>query len=415
MADGGFFGTFGRGFGGGLTLGAQLGMQNLQLDLQQEHEQRTEKIADRKAVIDTYAGLSNILNAKVSPAVKKVLTKNYLEQISTMTGKPVDPTVVDVLTKGDETDHSMILKGLGAFLSENQQVGAAHLMDALGDPQEAMKLVQQGTEISNKREDNERQARQAQSMETSRQVTQAEQHRHNLSQEGISGAHLGIARANLGLRQQEVAIAKSTAKSTNPTEVVSGELFNKPYSQLGQDERAQVNQRVRQEGLQRIREQGAMSAQNRPLPAQQTEELADMQSSLDMLKYVEQQFDPKFVGPMRGGVGGWVMEKTGGMSDQEINFRKSASTYENILTKVRSGAAVNAQESIRLQKEVPLPSDRPEQLRGKLRISRKILENALKRRQEALHASGYGQVPSFGGGGRGPVEVMPGVTVEEIE
>jgi hypothetical protein len=156
-----------------------------------------------------------------------------------------------------------------------------------------------------------------------------------------------------------------------------------------------VNDRVSAESLERAQQMGAVQAGQRATPAQQTEELAAMQSSLDTLDFIEQKLNDEFVGPVRGGMQAYAMEKAGGMSEQEIDFRAALASYENILTLLRSGAAVTASESVRLTRETPKATDRPEQLRGKLRTARQILQNAMKRRKEALVTGGYGQVPTF--------------------
>jgi hypothetical protein len=223
------------------------------------------------------------------------------------------------------------------------------------------------------------------------QQQQAATERHQRAQEGISAGNLAVSRANLGLRQQELSLSKSS----NPAERYAAEMFDQPFNRLTTAQRAQVNDRVSAESLERAQQMGAVQAGQRATPAQQTEELAAMQSSLDTLDFIEQKLNDEFVGPVRGGMQAYAMEKAGGMSEQEIDFRAALASYENILTLLRSGAAVTASESVRLTRETPKATDRPEQLRGKLRTARQILQNAMKRRKEALVTGGYGQVPTF--------------------
>jgi hypothetical protein len=256
-----------HGFQQGFGMGTQLGLRGMDmqrqdalLQLQQEREVRQAQMADRKAGIDAYAGLSNILSAKMSKGMKNVIAKQYLTHIGEVTGKPIDPTVIEAMLKGDDEDHQMIIKGLGAFMSENQQVGAGLLLDALQDPQEAMKLITQGVEISNKREDNERQQRAQQATEAHRQQQLGLQERHQMAQERISAGHLGVAQANLGLRRQEAAATIGAAKSTNPAERFAGEMFDAPYGKLAPEQRAQVNKRIQEESLERVREEGKAKA-----------------------------------------------------------------------------------------------------------------------------------------------------------
>jgi hypothetical protein len=391
-----------EGFSHGLNLGSQLGLRGMEqqrqdaiLQLQQQHQARQEQIADRKAGIDAYAGLANILNAKMSKGMKSVLTKQYMTHIGEVTGKPIDPTVIDALTRGDDEDHAMIVKGLGAFMSENQQVGAGLLLDALQDPQEAMKLITQGVEIANKREDNARQQRAQEATEGYRQQQLSQQERHQRTMEGISGGHLSVAQANLALRRQEAAASIGAAKSTNPAERFAGEMFDAPYGKLDQDQRAQVNERLRQEMLELAREKGAIEAGNRPLPAQQAEELAGVQGNIDLLGKIESMFDPGFVGPIRGRLA-TVGETAGvGLSDAELDFRTNMDTYTNMLTNLRAGSAQSVQEIARLKREAPQATDTPEKLRSKLKASKEIWGNILQRRSESLKGSGYGQVPAF--------------------
>jgi hypothetical protein len=389
------------------------------LQYKQAHDARVEKIADRKAGIDAYAGLSNILSAKMSKGMKNVIAKQYLTHIGEVTGKPIDPTVIEAMLKGDDEDHQMIIKGLGAFMSENQQVGAGLLLDALQDPQEAMKLITQGVEISNKREDNERLARQEKATEAHRQQQLSQTERHQMAQERISAGHLGVAQAGLGLRRAEAAATIGAAKSTNPAERFAAEMFDAPYGKLAPEQRGQVNERLRQEQLELAREKGAIEAGNRPLPAQQAEELAGVQGNIDLLGQIESLFNPAYVGPVRGRISG-LAETTGvgGLSAEELDFRSNMDTYTNMLTNLRAGAAQSAQEIARLKREAPQAIDTPEKLRSKLKTSKEIWGNILQRRGESLKGSGYGQVPSFGPSQaptrRQPIEVIPGVTVEEI-
>jgi hypothetical protein len=398
MAEDRILSGFQQGFGVGSQLGLRgmdMQRQDALLQLQQEREERQATIADRKAGIDAYAGLSNILSAKMSKGMKNVIAKQYLTHIGEVTGKPIDPTVIEAMLKGDDEDHQMIIKGLGAFMSENQQVGAGLLLDALQDPQEAMKLITQGVEISNKREDNERLARQEKATEAHRQQQLSQQERHQMAQERISAGHLGVAQAGLGLRRAEAAATIGAAKSTNPAERFAGEMFNAPYGKLDQEQRAQVNERLRQEQLELAREKGAIEAGNRPLPAQQSEELAGVQGNIDLLGKIEKMFDPSFVGPVRGRLA-TVGETTGiGLSEEELDFRTNMDTYTNMLTNLRAGSAQSAQEIARLKKEAPQATDSEEKLKSKLKVSKEIWGNIMKRRRESLKGSGYGNVPSF--------------------
>jgi hypothetical protein len=255
------------GFQQGFGVGSQLGLRGMDmqrqdalLQLQQEREERQAQMADRKAGIDAYAGLSNILSAKMSKGMKNVIAKQYLTHIGEVTGKPIDPTVIEAMLKGDDEDHQMILKGLGAFMSENQQVGAGLLLDALQDPQEAMKLITQGVEISNKREDNERLARQEKATEAHRQQQLSQTERHQMAQERISAGHLGVAQAGLALRRQEAAEqrTKTPAAGGNLDELTSTltEGKTKRYFEAPVDIQRQALEQQRQLGLERVREEG---------------------------------------------------------------------------------------------------------------------------------------------------------------
>jgi hypothetical protein len=429
-----------QGFQQGISLGSQLGLRGLEMqrqdellrvqqEFQQQREERQAKIADRKAGIDAYAGLANILKAQMSPGMKKVIAKQYMEHIGDVTGKPIDPTVIDAMLKGNDEDHQMIIKGLGAFLSENQQVGAGLLLDALQDPQEAMKLITQGVEISNKREDNERQSRKDQAMQAHQQAQLAQQERHQRVMEGISGGNLAVSRANLGLRQQEIGLAKST----NPAERFAGEMFNTPYGKLAPDERAQVNARIKEETLERVREEGKAKAdvamENvRYTPQQQTQlqSLNEALTAVEAIKEVPPEKMDRWVGLLTNPVQRAKQLIAPDPEFQEFQTLTNQLRASLVFSRTEGGGgALTPTELGALEGFVPSGKETG----GRTQIEAKLAQLQRRLQSKLSTIEGLGRAKPGEASGilqqrreesrqsrtsAGAIEVAPGVTVEEV-
>jgi hypothetical protein len=514
----------------------------------QEFQARQEQVADRKAGIDALQGLTNIAKAQVSPAVKKVLLKNYLTQAAQIQGKPIDEGILDAITKATDEDRQMMLDGMGAVLGADEAMGAMKLMDVMGgNLQDAMGFIQKGLEIKRSKEeaeltqrwqesestgippapptprgasmlgptqyraDVEREARAAgldprlvESMiriesggnpqavspagaqglmqlmpETGREVgmppQQAMDPKQNIKagvtyfkqlydryggdvEKALTAYHSGPGNVDAGtlgprgkayapqvlgayraaggpdlsginakiagiqqqldywsqypgnnpgiknrinnLEQQRTRLTQDRDRAIDLSFKAQGEQRQERQEQRQerteqrQERESILNPEVQEIRLKEKEAEGLLASQARATPGQQVEELGSIQANLDMLNHIEGLFNPDFVGPARGRLGS-LQEVTGGLSDAELDMRTAMASYQNIMTQLRSGAAVTPSEAVRLKREAPLPTDRPEVIRSKLRTAKDIWGKILARRQEALGTGGYGKIPTF--------------------
>jgi hypothetical protein len=126
-----------------------------------------------------------------------------------------------------------------------------------------------------------------------------------------------------------------------------------------------------------------------PLPAGQTESLAEGRNFLGMMDEVERTFDPKLVGPIAGRVGN-LKSMTGiGANEAEAQMRAVLGSLENQLLRARSGQAVTPQEYDRIRRELPQVVDPPIVFQTKLKVARALMEEAIRTKEAEFSTRGF--------------------------
>jgi hypothetical protein len=126
------------------------------------------------------------------------------------------------------------------------------------------------------------------------------------------------------------------------------------------------------------------------LPGAQVDSLADLRSLQQQLNAVQQKFKPEYVGPIAGGLGGYLREKSGRLIDQpEGEFRAAMQSFWNILGQVRSGKVLTGNEMTRLEAELPSASAAPQIFAAKMANARELLARMLANKEAEFKARGY--------------------------
>lgn len=146
----------------------------------------------------------------------------------------------------------------------------------------------------------------------------------------------------------------------------------------------------------------------RILPATRIEELADMERVQVALKEAGKLAENTKVetGPISGRLQS-LGSKVGLASNDFVNVQQKFATAENIMLKLRSGAAVTDQEYERFKREYPTVNDPPEVRKIKLANAVKYASDLLDEKK-AMYAEGGYKVPNRGGSGI-PSSVPPAI------
>lgn len=131
------------------------------------------------------------------------------------------------------------------------------------------------------------------------------------------------------------------------------------------------------------------------LPAQRLEDLADMKKVRDVLKEAGGIAGKENVstGPLAGRMQS-AGAKVGMASDSFVNLQQKISTAENIMLKLRSGAAVTDQEYARFKNEYPSVNDTKEVRDRKLNNAIEYATNLMNEKISLYEDGGY-KVPNL--------------------
>jgi hypothetical protein len=144
------------------------------------------------------------------------------------------------------------------------------------------------------------------------------------------------------------------------------------------------------------------------LPAGQLESIADMKRVKDVMAEARQAFDSKKVstGPIAGraqALGSMV----GLASDDFVDVQQKLQTAENIMLKLRSGAAVTESEYQRFKKEFPRTSDAPAVMQRKMNNAIAYADTLMDSKMDIYEEGGYRIPQSVKSGGKPATTVKP--------
>lgn len=130
--------------------------------------------------------------------------------------------------------------------------------------------------------------------------------------------------------------------------------------------------------------------QGKILPAGQLESIADMKRVKDVLAEAGQLAQSKDIstGPVVGRLQA-LGSKVGAASDDFTNLQQKVQTAQNIMLKLRSGAAVTESEYSRFLKEYPTPNDPPEVFKRKLGNAIAYATNLMDEKMSIYEEGGY--------------------------
>ena len=138
------------------------------------------------------------------------------------------------------------------------------------------------------------------------------------------------------------------------------------------------------------------------MPPGQLEKVAEIRTFTALVDRIQHSYSAEFVGPIRGRAG-WLAEKTGVITDKEVEFRTFSQSLENQLLLLRSGAAITETEYQRLRAELPNPTNAPNVFAQKAKTFRTILTDINRARLDTFKQFGYIMPPDLSGTGGGDV------------
>lgn len=126
------------------------------------------------------------------------------------------------------------------------------------------------------------------------------------------------------------------------------------------------------------------------LPAGQLESIADMKQVAGALQEAKDLLSTGKVttGPVSGRLQS-LGAKVGAASDDFVNFQQKAQTAQNIMLKLRSGAAVTESEYSRFLKEFPTPNDSPSTRDRKIDNVINYFNNLMEEKMNVYEEGGY--------------------------
>lgn len=120
---------------------------------------------------------------------------------------------------------------------------------------------------------------------------------------------------------------------------------------------------------------------------------ADVQNLRIAAKEIEDSFDPSFVGAAEGRLNKLKQMVPGLATEQRANFITALSSYRNSVIKAITGAQMSEPEATRIMRQLPDETMSETDFKAKLRLSRKLLEQGLAKRQSQLQKGGFTGVP----------------------
>lgn len=132
----------------------------------------------------------------------------------------------------------------------------------------------------------------------------------------------------------------------------------------------------------------AQGPKPKPLPASQVSDLADFKAMVTNLNNAAEIAKRVNTGPIAGR-GQSIASKFGGSSKDFIDFRQKLSTVNNIMLKLRSGAAVTDQEYQRFLQEMPSVNDTEDVRDAKLQNAIAYMTNLQNDKMQAYAEAGY--------------------------
>lgn len=143
------------------------------------------------------------------------------------------------------------------------------------------------------------------------------------------------------------------------------------------------------------------TAPGKPLPAGQLESIADMKRVKDVLAEASSDMETGKVstGPMVGRLQS-LGSKIGAADDDFVNVQQKLQTAQNIMLKLRSGAAVTESEYARFLKEYPTPNDPPAVFKRKMKNTIDYANTLMDDKMTIYEEGGYKVPKSVRSGGK---------------
>lgn len=128
--------------------------------------------------------------------------------------------------------------------------------------------------------------------------------------------------------------------------------------------------------------------EGKPLPATQLESITDMKKVRDTLMEAQDMASKISTGPAVGRLQS-IGATVGLAGDEFTDFQQKLASVENIMLKLRSGAAVTDQEFARFKREYPNPNDPPNVLKRKLENTIAYATTLMGEKLDVYEEGGY--------------------------
>jgi hypothetical protein len=412
--------SFGAAFEKALPLGIQAGQQQQQLQIQQERAKQQEA----QAMWEQLGAIMKLPAGKTREAFLQLGSKQYQQ----MTGSEFPAEIIDLLNKGSEEELSVWTEAAQAFSEFGFSVPAvAKLMQTNPGAVAQMFTAVTGARAEKRKGEElaelqrivggqeapegmgggpsrmggnldsliaDRKAKMKQLMGLSSpearalrddlraEITQMQSEQRAITQD--ERASRNEARADARAAQADARSAQANSRAAQAFDlrmresILSEEGFNRRMAIASAGTEARE----------------AAEAKYRPLPAAAIAEQGKAQALLNMFDETSRLYSPSFVGPGRGRIG-TIGEKVGMTSKEEVGFRQTLASIKNQILQLRSGGQVTGGEAQRIEAELPSYTDPPQVFETKLRQARKLANDVVRSKAEALKQGGY---PSAAGG-----------------
>jgi len=124
------------------------------------------------------------------------------------------------------------------------------------------------------------------------------------------------------------------------------------------------------------------------MPAQIKTELIKQGESLASLNRIDEMFNKKYTGILKGGIYGRIKSTLGLMGEDEETFRTEVNVLKNLYVNMMSGGTIPVEEWPRWLEAIPDLKDPPERFKAQLNVTRNKTKALIKKYEDAWTPEG---------------------------
>jgi hypothetical protein len=136
---------------------------------------------------------------------------------------------------------------------------------------------------------------------------------------------------------------------------------------------------------------GTPTGVGKPVPPGEVTKIGDLNTLARNISEAEKLYNPEWVGPVMGRVGGVREKYTGGASEEQVKFYAYVRDMKDALLRARSGAQINEQEYARLVKFLPDENSPAKTFEARLARFKEAVGIILEEKKRSLSEGGYGK------------------------